>query len=57
MVLGGNQSNAVNIMPFARSRVTAFVWPDVQGRRLMPDAGRYTLPLLQSNGRLSTNEA
>ena len=57
MVLGGNQSNAVNIMPFARSRVTAFVWPDVQGRLLMPAAGRYTLPLLQSNGRLSTNEA
>jgi uncharacterized protein (TIGR02594 family) len=60
MVLGGNQSNAVSIAPFALSRVTGYVWPSflVDGKavRSMPTATRYELPLLQSNGHVSTNE-
>ena len=54
MVLGGNQSNAVNIMPFATSRVLAYRWC---GTQKLPNASRYNLPLLNSNGKVSTNEA
>jgi uncharacterized protein (TIGR02594 family) len=51
MVLGGNQSDAVNIKPFDTARVTAFVWPkDVD----LPAAG--PLPVVKSDGKLSTNE-
>lgn len=52
MVLGGNQFNAVNIKPFASSRVLAYRWPGIY-----PYPQRFTLPILTSDGKLSTNEA
>jgi uncharacterized protein (TIGR02594 family) len=52
MVLGGNQGDAINIKPFSRSRVLGYRWPGVY-----PYEERFTLPLLASDGRLSTNEA
>lgn len=54
MVLGGNQSDGVNIKPFARNRVTAYRWC---GRASLPSQDRYRLNLVASNGRVSTNEA
>lgn len=52
MVLGGNQGDAVNIKPFDRGRVLGYRWPSV-----WPDESRFRLPLLSSDGRVSTNEA
>lgn len=52
MVLGGNQSNAVNIKPFSVTRVLGYRWPSV-----WPLEERFNLPLLNSDGKLSTNEA
>lgn len=52
MVLGGNQSDAVTIAPFANNRVLGYRWPGVA-----PFNFRYDLPIVQSNGKLSTNEA
>lgn len=52
MVLGGNQGDAVNIKPFATARVLGYRWPSV-----WPAEHRFTLPLMTSDGRLSTNEA
>lgn len=52
MVLGGNQGDAVNIKPFAVSRVLGYRWPSIA-----PTPERYNLPLLNSDGRVSTNEA
>ena len=61
MVLGGNQSNAVSIAPFATSRVTGYFWPSMWQNKTAvksrPNADRYSLPLLASNGKVSTNEA
>lgn len=61
MVLGGNQSNAVSIAPFAKSRVTGYFWPsfwrDKAAVKSVPFEERYKLPLLKSNGQVSTNEA
>lgn len=55
MVLGGNQGNAVSIRPFDVSRVLSYRWPEDQ---LHPDRiGLSNLPLVESDGRLSTNEA
>lgn len=54
MVLGGNQGDAVNIKPFAVSRVLAYRWC---GTQKLPLANRFNLPLLNSNGQVSTNEA
>lgn len=55
MVLGGNQSDAVNIKPFAVTRVLGYRWPK---ELPLPSAiGMKTLPVLNSNGRVSTNEA
>jgi hypothetical protein len=57
MVLGGNQGNAVNIKPFATSRVAGYVWLDwADGRKSSPKPERFELPVLDSNGRVSTNE-
>jgi len=56
MGLGGNQSDAVNIEPFATSRLNqGFWWPkDV----LLPaKIGFNSLPIVSSNGKLSVNEA
>lgn len=52
MVLGGNQGDAVNIRPFALSRVAGYRWPSAY-----PAAGRFVLPVLDSDGKLSDNEA
>jgi len=52
MVLGGNQGDAVSIRPFPVSRVTGYRWPSAY-----PSSGRFALPLLDSDGRLSENEA
>jgi uncharacterized protein (TIGR02594 family) len=52
MVLGGNQGDQVNIKPFSRSRVLGYRWPG-----LKPREDRFTLPLINSDGRVSTNEA
>lgn len=48
-ILGGNQSNAVNIMPIAKSRLLAFRWP--AGLPLSDQR----LPQM-SGGTISTNE-
>lgn len=52
MILGGNQGNAVTIKPFSPSRVLGYRWPGIA-----PLKERYKLPLLKSDGTLSTNEA
>lgn len=52
MVLGGNQSDEVNIKPFSRARVLGYRWP---GK--WPLKKRFDLPVLDSNGNVSTNEA
>lgn len=58
MVLGGNQGNKVSIAAFDRSRVVAYVWPSHEnGQPSVPYQSRFDLPKLQSNGKLSTNEA
>ena len=58
MVLGGNQSDAVSIAPFSIARVSGYRWPpSATGRAMSPDPSRYNLPVLTSDGRLSTNEA
>lgn len=54
MVLGGNQSDGVNIKPFATDRVIAYRW---LGTQKLPLASRYNLPVLNSDGKVSTNEA
>jgi uncharacterized protein (TIGR02594 family) len=56
MGLGGNQSDAVNIEPFAVSRLNqGFWWP--KGVSLPTKIGFNSLPIVNSNGKLSTNEA
>jgi len=52
MILGGNQGNEVNIRPFPQSRVLSYRWPN---KEFAPDTRE--LPILASNGQLSTNEA
>ena len=55
MVLGGNQSDAVNIKPFPVSRVLGYRWP---GELALPKfIGKGLLPVLKSDGTLSNNEA
>lgn len=55
MVLGGNQGDSVCIKPFATVRVLAYSWPKSQ--ELPKDIGLKTLASVQSDGKLSTNEA
>ena len=52
MVLGGNQGDAVSIRPFALSRVAGYRWPSSY-----PSAGRFNLPVLDSDGKVSEDEA
>ena len=52
-VLGGNQSNQVNIMDFDPKRVTSYRWVS---SGTVPHEHRYDLPVLAA-GRISTNEA
>lgn len=51
-VLGGNQGDKVSIAFFPRSRVLGYRWPSIA-----PSPERYNLPIYESNGQLSTNEA
>lgn len=56
--LGGNQSNAVNLMKFPKSRFTAWVWPTYDdGVASSPYQSRYNLPKYDNSLQLSTNEA
>lgn len=56
MGLGGNQSDAVNIVPFANSRFNqGFWWP--KGAPMPKNVGLKSLPIVRSDGRLSTKEA
>jgi len=52
MVLGGNQGDAVSVRPFPLIRVAGYRWPSA-----FPSAGRFVLPVLDSDGKLSENEA
>ena len=52
MVLGGNQANRVSISPFSHERVLGYRWCIYQ-----PIPTDKKLPVLMSNGALSTNEA
>ena len=52
-VLGGNQSDAVNIADFDPKRVTSYRWVS---SGTVPHDHRYDLPVLAA-GRISTNEA
>lgn len=53
MVLGGNQGDMVKVSPFAMARVAGFRLP----RGYSVPVGNYLLPVLASDGKLSTNEA
>lgn len=56
--LGGNQSNAVNLMKFPKSRFTAFGWPTYDsGVASSPYPSRYNLPTYDNSLKVSTNEA
>lgn len=56
--LGGNQSNAVNLMKFPIARFTAFTWPTYNsGVASSPYPDRYNLPKYNNNLKVSTNEA
>lgn len=56
MGLGGNQSDAVTIAPFARSRLNkGFWWP--KNSPLPKNIGFNKLPIINSSGKISTNEA
>lgn len=52
MVLGGNQGDMVSIKPFSRTRILGYRWPGVY-----PYEDRFNLPVVNSDGVLSTNEA
>jgi uncharacterized protein (TIGR02594 family) len=55
MCLGGNQADAVNIKPFPAARPLSFRWPG--GVPLPAKIGLQTLPLVKSDGRMSTQES
>lgn len=61
MLLSGNDSDMVRIAPFDPRRITGYYWPsrwiDGAPMKSVPAAGRYDLPLLHSDGRLSTNQS
>ncbi len=55
MILGGNQGNAVNIKPFAMTRLLTIRYEPSQH---YGSGGKFMdLPVVNSNGRVSTNEA
>lgn len=62
MVLGGNQGDKVGISAFNNERVIGFYWAsyvDDDGNivKSIPLEDRYNLPILDYNGKVSTNEA
>jgi uncharacterized protein (TIGR02594 family) len=51
LVLGGNQSDSVNIAPFDMSRVAGYRWPsEIQYQRI-------DLPVIKTSARSSANES
>ena len=54
MCLGFNQSDSINIRALPMARVLSFRWPPGLAK---PKTGFATLPLLKSDGTVSTNEA
>jgi uncharacterized protein (TIGR02594 family) len=54
MVLGGNQGDKVSILPFNPTRILDFRWPEGVP---LPFCNWYNLPIVDSNGEVSTNEA
>lgn len=52
LVWGGNQGDTTSIKPFGVDRVLGYYWPD--GETL---PASYVLPVLASDGKVSTNEA
>ena len=54
LVLGGNQSNAVTVAPFALSRVLGYRWPNEYP--LPKVTGFSKLPVIANYAKLSTNE-
>lgn len=56
LLLGGNQGNRVSIAAFPRSRVSAYVWPELSdGKKSIPSADRYVLA--EGSAAKSTSEA
>ncbi len=55
MLLGGNQANRVSIRPFDKRRVLSYHWPEDKTKPSL--AGFSYLPILRSDGKVSTNEA
>lgn len=55
MVLGANQKDSINIMPFDTKRVLSYHWPE--GFPLPLEIGFEHLPIIKSDGVVSTNEA
>lgn len=55
MVLGGNQGDKVCIKPFSSGRVLSYHWP--QGFDIPKENGILNLPVVKSDGKLSTNES
>ncbi len=55
MCLGGNQHDSVSIVPFPAQRPLSFRWP--AGVQLPLKSGLESLPLMRSDGRLSTKES
>lgn len=55
--LGGNQSDAVNLMKFDKDRFTAYVWPEMSnGWKSVPEKERYNLPKYSNNLKISSKE-
>lgn len=52
MVLGSNQGNTTSIRPFLPGRLLGVRWPGIA-----PNPERFNLPILDSDGALSSNEA
>lgn len=50
--IGGNQQDSVKISAFSRTRVAGYRWPSTA-----PMSDRYNLPVLNTDGTLSENEA
>ncbi len=61
MLIGGNQNDSVSIAAFAPSRITGYYWPsrwhNGKPLRSAPALHRYDLPLLHSDGTVSSNES
>lgn len=54
MVIGGNQGDRVSIAAFDPVRIIGYRWPEGEP---LPAAGWATLPVVNSTGEVSTNEA